>query len=79
MDGSITLETERTDNNMSKAMYDFNQELFHPLHKSDSNESDMEIFKQCHTIAPCGKIPQIHYNSGVETDIKPTIYFASTV
>ena len=75
MDGSITVEAEQTYNNMSKAMYDFNQALFNPLHKSYYNESDIEIFKQCHTIAPCGRIPQIHYNSDLETDIKSYYLF----
>ena len=34
MDGSITVEAEHTYNNMSRAMYDFNQALFNPLPKS---------------------------------------------
>ena len=59
MDGSITVETERTYNNMSRAMYDFNQELFNPLHKSYYNETDMEVFRQCHTVSPTGRL---HYN-----------------
>ena len=75
MDGSITVEAEQTYNNMSRAMYDFNQALFNPLHKSYYNESDMEVFKQCHTIAPCGRIPQIHYNRDLETDIKTYYLF----
>ena len=75
MDGSITVEAEQTYNNMSRAMYDFNQALFNPLHKSYYNESDMEIFKQCHTIAPCGRIPQFHYNSEEEYDMKTYYLF----
>ena len=75
MDGSITVETEHTYNNMSRAMYDFNQRLFNPLHKSYYNESDMEIVKQCHTIAPCGRIPRFHYNSEEESDIKTYYLF----
>ena len=75
MDGSITVEAEQTYNNMSRAMYDFNQALFNPLHKSYYNESDMEVFKQCHTIAPCGRIPRIHYNREEESDVKTYYLF----
>ena len=66
MDGSITVETEQTYNNMSRAMYDFNQELFNPLHKSYYNETDMEVFRQCHTVAPTGKL---HYNREYSIEI----------
>ena len=69
IDGSITTENaeedflrgaEATYNNMSKAMHEFNQELFNPLHKSYYNEADREIFRQCHSIAPSGNLLQLH-------------------
>ena len=47
INGTITETTEQTYNNMSRAMYDFNTALFHPLHKSHYNDR---------TIPPVGEI-----------------------
>ena len=54
INGSITVEAEKTYNNMSKAMFEFSKRMFNPLHKSYYNEVDIEILNQCRTIPPAG-------------------------
>lgn len=56
INASITVESEKTYNRMSKAMFDFSKELFNPLHKSYYNEVDVKILNECRTIPPIGKI-----------------------
>ena len=41
---------------MSKAIYEFNKAVFNPLHKSDYNETDIQILKECRTILPVGEL-----------------------
>ena len=38
INGSITVEAEKTYNNMSRAMFEFSKRIFNPLHKSYYNE-----------------------------------------
>ena len=45
---------------MSKAMYVFDRSLFYPLHKTNSNEIGMDLFKERRAINPVGEINR-HY------------------
>ena len=69
INGSITVEAEKTYNNMSKAMFEFSKRMFNPLHKSYYNEVDIEILNQCRTIPPAGKIHNFHYNREEHSEI----------
>ena len=62
INASITVEVEKTYNNMSRAMFEFSQRIFNPLYKSYYNEVDVEILNQCRTIPPAGKLHNFHYN-----------------
>eukprot|EP00438_Fugacium_kawagutii_P012227 Skav223953 [mRNA] locus=scaffold798:243805:247131:- [translate_table: standard] len=55
-DGCITLDDEKTYNNMNVAFFNFNKALFNPLHKSFYNDIDIKIFKEAGTIVPSGLI-----------------------
>ena len=69
INGSITVEAEKTYNNMSRAMFEFSKRIFNPLHKSYYNEVDIEILNQCRTIPPAGKIHNFHYNREEHSEI----------
>ena len=56
VDGTVTVRTEQIYNTMSKAIYEFNKAVFNPLHKSDYNETDIQILKECRTILPVGEL-----------------------
>ena len=53
---------------MSTAMFHFNKALINPLHKSYYNEIDMQIFKECRTIAPTGCLNRYCYQYNPHTD-----------
>ena len=55
-DGCITLNHEKTYNNMNVAFFNFNKALFNPLHKSFYNDTDMKIFMKAGTIVPSGLV-----------------------
>ena len=41
------LVTSSVDGTTPKAIHEFNKALFHPLHKSHYNETDIQILKEC--------------------------------
>ena len=49
-------------------MFHFNKALINPLHKSYYNEIDMQIFKECRTIAPTGFLNRYYYQYNRQTD-----------
>ena len=69
INGSITVEAEKTYNNMSRAMFEFSKRIFNPLHKSYYNEVYIEILNQCRTIPPAGKFHNCLYNREKHTEI----------
>lgn len=60
-DGCITLNDEKTYNNMNVAFFNFNKALFNPLHTSFYNDIDMNIFKEAGTIVPSGLISKAYF------------------
>ena len=60
INASITVEAEKTYNNMSRAMFEFSQRVFNPLYKSYYNEVDVEILNRCRTIPPAGKLHSLY-------------------
>ena len=80
VDGTITVRTEQIYNNMSKAMYEFNKELFNPLHESYYNETGIQIFKECRIIPPVGELIECYqvFNQRTEKYDKYAIIVTET-